>query len=273
MDVKLYTPHIDDLRNVYLSIKFELLKHFRRKRIILTLILVIIMPLIFYIVPPLLGQDYSDTANGFAAVNLAFVNLLILISGAIFAGDSISGEFENKTGLLLFPTPQRRSSIFIGKYFASMIATCFIVTLYFLITILEMISIYGLSGVSIEIAQSFLIALLYSTSVVSIIFFFSSIMKKTIASTLIGFFLLLMILPIITGVLLFAEVDPWFIITHNGNLITDVLANVNQGFGPGQGFSLNLFTPDLWNGIGVMSAYTVILFFVGIIMADRRKME
>lgn len=273
MDVKLYTPHIDDLKNMYLTIKFELLKHFRRKRIFLTLSLVIIMPLIFYVVPPILGRDYADTANGFAASTLAFVNLLILISGAIFTGDSISGEFENKTGLLLFPTPQRKSSIFIGKYFGSIIATWFIVSLYYFITILEMISIYGLSGISIEISQSFLIALLYSTSVVSIVFFFSSIMKKTITSTLIGFFLLLMILPIITGVLIFAEVDPWFIITHNGSLITDVIANVNQGFGPGQGFSLNLFTPDLWNGIGVMSVYTGILFFVGIILAVRRKME
>ncbi len=273
MDVKLYTPNIDDLKNTYLTIKFELLKHFRRKRIILTLILVIIMPLIFYIVPPVLGRDYANTANGFAAGTLAFVNLLILISGAIFTGDSISGEFENKTGLLLFPTPQRKSSIFIGKYFASIIATWFIVSLYYLITILEMISIYDISGISMEIAQSFLIALLYSTSVVSIVFFFSSIMKKTITSTLIGFFLLLMILPIITGVLIFAEVNPWFIITHNEILITEVLANINQGFGPGQGFSLNLFTPDLWNGIGVMSAYTVILFIVGIITAVRRKME
>jgi len=274
MDVKRFIPGLDDIKNLYLTLQFELLKHIKRRRILLTLILAILIPLIFFIVPPLLGQDYADTANGFANSNLGFVNLLIILSGAIFAGDCISGEFENKTGLILFPTPQRKSSIFIGKYFASLIATWLIVSLYYLITIIEMVSVYGGSGMSIEIVQSFLLALLYSTSVVSIVFFFSSIMKRTITSTLLGFFLLLMILPIITGVLTVAEVDPWFIVTHDESLITDVLGTVNQGnFGPGQGFNFTIFKPGLWNGIGVMSAYSVIMFITGLVMADRRKME
>lgn len=274
MDVNRYTPSVDDFKNMYLTIKFEMLKHIKRKRILVTLILAILIPLIFFIVPPLLGQGYAATANGFAASNLGFVNLLIILSGAIFTGDSISGEFENKTGLLLFSTPQRKSSIFTGKYIASVIATWLIVSLYYLITSMEIASIYGASGISVKIAQSFLLALLYSTSVVSIVFFFSSIMKRTITSTLVGFFLLLMILPIITAVFTVADVDPWFIVTHNEGLITDVLGTVNGGgLGPGQGFNLTIFKPDLWSGIGVMSAYTVILFLTSIVMADRRKME
>jgi len=231
MNINHYIPVVDDFKNMYLTIKFELLKHIKRKRILITLILAILIPLIFYIIPPLLGHDYASTPNGFVASNLGFVNLLIILSGAIFAGDVISGEFENKTGLLLFPTPRRKSSIFIGKYIGSLIATWLIVSLYYLITSMEMVSIYGASGISVEIAQSFLLALLYCTSVVSIVFFFSSIMKRTITSTLIGFFLLLMILPIITAVFTVAEVDPWFIVTHNEGLITDVLGTVNQGGG------------------------------------------
>jgi ABC-2 type transport system permease protein len=274
MDVNRYIPSVDDVKNIYLTTRFELLKHIRRKRILITLLLTILIPLIFYIIPPLLGRDYAATANGFALTNLGFVNLLIILAGAIFTGDAISGEFENKTGLLLFPTPQRKSSIFTGKYLASIMATWLIVSLYYVITVLEMASIYGPSGISVEIAQSFLLALLYSTSVVSIVFFFSSIMKRTITSTLIGFFLLLMILPIITAVLIVADVDPWFIVTHDESIITDVLGTIGGGgAGPGQGFNLTTFTPDLWNGVGVMSGYTVILFLSGIVMADRRKME
>jgi ABC-2 type transport system permease protein len=274
MDLHSYIPVVDDFKNIYLTIKFELLKQIKRKRILITLILTILIPLIFFAVPPLLGQDYANTANGFANSNLGFVNLLIILSGAIFAGDVISGEFENKTGLLLFPTPQRKSSIFTGKYIASLIATFLIVSIYYLITIMEIASIYGPSGISVEIVQSFLLALLYCTSVVSIVFFFSSIMKKTITSTLIGFFFLLMILPIITAVFIVAEVDPWLIVTYNEGLVTDVLGTVNQGgFSQGQGFNLTIFKPDLWTGIGVMSAYTIVLFLTGIVMADRRKME
>ncbi len=274
MNLLNYIPALDDFKNMYLSVRFELLKHLRRKRVIITLALAILIPLIFLTVPPALGQDYADTANDFVASNLAFISLLIILSGAIFTGDAISGEFEKKTGLLLFPTPQRKSSIFMGKYVAAVISTWLIVSIYYLVTILEISSIYGASGITIELAQSFLLALLYSTSVVSIVFFFSSIMKKAITSTLIGFFLLMMILPIITTVFTVAEVDPWFIVTHDGDLITNVLGAGNGGgFGPGHGFNLTTFEPELWSGIGVMSAYTIILFLIGIVFANRRRME
>lgn len=277
MDLSEYAPTLNDLKHLCISTKFELLKHFRRKRIIITIVLAILIPLIFFTVPPALGQNYADTANGFAASNLAFIGLLIILSGAIFAGDSISGEFEKKTGLLLFPTPQRKSSIFGSKYIASIIATWLVVSIYYLVTILEIASIYAISEITVEIAQSFLLALLYSTCVVSIVFFFSSIMKRTITSTLIGFFLLMMILPIITTVFTVAEVDPWFIVTHNGDLITNVLGTGNGGgFGPGhpgQEFNLTIFEPELWSGIGVMSAYTIVLFLIGMVFANRRRME
>lgn len=274
MNLLNYIPALDDFKNMYLSVRFELLKHLRRKRVIITLALAILIPLIFLTVPPALGQDYADTANVFVASNLAFISLLIILSGAIFTGDAISGEFEKKTGLLLFPTPQRKSSIFMGKYVAAVISTWLIVSIYYLVTILEISYIYGASGITIELAQSFLLALLYSTSVVSIVFFFSSIMKKAITSTLIGFFLLMMILPIITTVFTVAEVDPWFIVTHDGDLITNVLGAGNgDGFGPSHGFNLTTFEPELWSGIGVMSAYTIILFLIGIVFANRRRME
>ena len=264
----------DDVIDFYLSVKFELRKHLRRKRILITVALAVLIPLIFYIVPLLLGQDYADTADGFAVSNLGFITLLIIISGAIFAGDAISGEFEKKTGLLLFPTPQRKTSVFAGKYIAAIIAAWLIVSLYYMITALEIVSIYGALEISVELSQSFLLALLYSISVVSIVFFFSSIMKGTITSTLIGFFFLMMILPIITSVLMAADVDPWLSVTHSADLITDVLGvEGSGGFGPGQNFNLTAFEPELYSGIGVMSAYTIILFSTGMVMANRRRME
>ncbi|GAG50560.1 unnamed protein product, partial [marine sediment metagenome] len=80
MAVNHYIPGVDDFKNTYLTIKFELLKHIKRKRILITLIIAILIPLIFFAVPPLLGLDYADTANGFASSNLGFINMLIIIS-------------------------------------------------------------------------------------------------------------------------------------------------------------------------------------------------
>ena len=265
---------VSDIINVYLSVKFELRKHLKRKRLLMVVALAILLPLIFYAIPLLFDMDFADTANEFASENLGFITLLIIISGAIFAGDAISSEFEKKTGLLVFPTPQRRTSIFIGKYIAAIISVWLVVSLYYLITMLEIVQIYGIGEISTDFAKSFLLALLYAVSAMSIIYFFSSILKRTITSTLIGFFLLMMILPMISMVLTRVEIDPWFLVTHSAGLITDVLvvgsaAPVN----PGSRFATTGFAPDFYVGIGVMVAYTIIFFLTSIVIANRKKME
>ena len=263
-----------DLRDTFLTTRFEMLKLIRQRRILIAVSIAMALPLIFYVIPPLFGMGYSSTALGFATSSLNFITLLIVISGAIFAGDAISGEFERKTGLLLFPTPQRRTSIYTGKYLAAIMALFFVVTVYYLMIIWEMGTIYGFSDIPGELGKSYLLALLYSSSVIGVIFFFSSIMKRTITSSLIGFFILMMILPIITSVLKRVSVDPWFIVTNGADLITDVLGQGAGGFGPGrQIVTANAFPPDFYVGTLVMFGYALSFFWASLIFANRRKME
>lgn len=267
-----------DLRHVRLNVAFELKKHWKKKRIPIVMLLALVLPLIFYAVPPLLNVDYADTANGFASTNLGFISLLIVISAAMFTGDSICSEFENRTGLLLFPTPQRQNSIFVGKYIASLLSTWMAVAIYYLVTMLGMAQIYGMGDIGIEFVKSFLLALIYSASAVSIIYFFSAVLKRSITSTLVGFFSLMMILPIVTTVLSVGDVNPWFIVTHSAGLITDVLGN-SVSFGPdqvghgGPGFGGTSFSPDFYQGIAVMLAYAIGFFAAGLGIANRKKME
>ncbi|MCK4444603.1 MAG: ABC transporter permease [Thermoplasmata archaeon] len=264
-----------DISHFFLNIRFELKKHLNRKRIVLVVALAIALPLLFYSIPPLLGTDYAETANAFASTNLGFISLLIVISGALFAGDAVSSEFEKKTGLTLFSTPQRRTSINIGKFVAALLATWLVISVYYLVTMLEIAQIFGVGAVSMEFSMSFLLALIYAASVVAVIFFFSTIMKRTITSTLIGFFLLMLILPIIAGVLQLADVEPWFLVTYSSDLMTNVLGTSSGGFGqngPGGHFTGG-FSPDFYVGVGVMIAYAVSLFLISIGLANRREME
>jgi len=268
---------LGDFRHVLLSTSLEIRKHLRRRRIIITATLAILLPIIFYVIPLAFSGGFAETADAFASTNLAFINLLIIISAAIFAGDAISGEFESRTGLLLFPTPQRRNSIFVGKFLAALLATWASISLYYLVTSLEIISIYGPADLSTELAKSFLLALIYGASVVSLIYFFSSVLRRTITSTLLGFFLLMMILPIVSTVLSAVDVDPWFIVTHSAGLITDVFNLPNAfGFGPGQeagrGGNLMTFSPEFYLGIAVMAAYAIIPFLAGLGIANRKQM-
>jgi ABC-type transport system involved in multi-copper enzyme maturation permease subunit len=265
----------EDLYNSYLNIKLELMKHIKRKRFLIVILLATLTPAIFYIIPEIQNTDFPNSATEFANTNLGFINWLIVISAAIFAGDAISSEFENKTGLLLFASPQRRTSILVGKYFAALIATCMGVLIYFLITALEIVQIYGLSSISLDFNKSLIIALIYSISVVSVIYFFSCLFKRTITSSLIGFFLFLMILPIISGVLKGVDIEPWFLVTYSGELIQDVLISQNSiSYGPGRHMnSAGGFEPDFYLGLIVMVCYSIFFYLAGIMSANRKGME
>jgi ABC-type transport system involved in multi-copper enzyme maturation permease subunit len=240
----------------------------------MTGILAILLPTLFYIVPLATGRDFAATADAFASSNLSFIMILIIISGAIFAGDAVSGEQEKRTGFLLYSTPQRRNTISVGKYLAAITATLSVVSLYYLITALEITAIYGTAEISINFVKSFLTAMLYSTSVVSLIYFFSSIMKRSIVSTLLGFFSLMMILPIVSVVLSMVEIDPWFILTHSADLITNVFGLSRGDFGPHVPRNVGVrFTPEFYLGITVMTAYTMLFFLAGIAFSNRKRME
>lgn len=262
-----------EILDTYLSLRFELTKHLRRRRLLIVAALAILMPLVFNLVPMLRDLDFADFADTFAAVVLQFVSILIVISAALFAGDAVSSEFEKKTGLLLFPTTQSRTSIFAGKYIAALLATFLIVAVYYGVTTLEVAIIYGAGEVPARMAQSYGLALLYSASAVSVVFFFSSIMKRTISSTILGFVSLIMVLPIIETVLALVDVEPWFIVTYSAGLITAVLGVGDLGLGPGGHSPVSIFTPDLYLGIAVMTAYAVILFASSIVAASRKSLE
>ena len=274
----LKTGIVEDFSHIYTSIKFEMQKHLKRKRLVIGLLLATAIPVLFYIIPKIWDVPFIGTAKLFLSTNLSFINILIIISSALFAGDVVSGEFERKTALLTFSTPQRRISIFIGKYCAALIAVTSLVSIYYLITMVEVMVIHGVDGVPHEIFTSYLLALLYGSSVLSLTFFFSSTLKGVISSTLMGFFTLMMILPILSTLLMVARVEPWFIVTYAGGLITNVFglpvgAGMTFGGGPPGSQMLTLYQPTFTIGVAIMALYALLFFISSIVLASRKDVE
>jgi len=274
----LKTGIVEDFSHIYTSIKFEMQKHLKRKRLVIGLLLATAIPVLFYIIPKIWDVPFIGTAKLFLSTNLSFINILIIISSALFAGDAVSGEFERKTALLTFPTPQRRISIFVGKYCAALIAISVLVSLYYLITMVEVMVIHGVDGVPHEIFTSYLLALLYGCSVLSLTFFFSSILKGVISSTLMGFFTLMMILPILSTLLMVARVEPWFIVTYAGGLITTIFgstigAGMTFGGGPPESQMFTLYQPDFTIGVVIITLYAILFFVSSIALASRKNVE
>lgn len=258
----------NNFSETWLSLRFELLKHLKRRRLFIVAALAIVVPLLFYIY---FYQQHPDAASNFANMSLTFLGTLIVISAAMFAGDAVCGEFEKKTSLLLFPTPQRRSSIFAGKYIAALMATFLVVSLYYLVLTLQIGQLFGWGEIPGELGKSFVTALIYSAAAVSVVFFISSLLKRSMSATIVGFLVLLMILPIISMIVTQLDQEPWFIVTYSAGLITSVLGvSSSIPMGP-HGDVVQQFTPTFGTGIAVMVAYAGVCLAAGMAIAVRKE--
>jgi ABC-type transport system involved in multi-copper enzyme maturation permease subunit len=262
----------NDFFDIYLSFKFELLRHWKRRRLLIVAALAVFVPLIFYAYVP-------DDADIFAANSLDVVRVVGAIIAALLVGDAVCSEFERKTGLVLFPTPQRRFSIFLGKYFAALLPTLLAAVLYYVTITLQIAHLYGWAEIPVTLWKSFLIALLTAAAAVSVIFFFSSLLKRSVAAIVSGFMFLWMFSFILEGLLMRVGQEPWFLVSYSSRLIVEVLGVVSElPFNPEDhadwyNFAIELtFNPDLWVSMGVLVAYTFAGLAGGMALAVRREL-
>jgi ABC-type transport system involved in multi-copper enzyme maturation permease subunit len=261
----------NDFFDTYLSFRFELLKHWKRRRILIVAAAAVIVPLLFYAYIP-------DDAYMFAANSLDVVRVLGAIVAALLVGDAVCGEFERKTDLVLLPTPQRRFSIFMGKYIAALLLTVLVAVLYYVTMTLQIAQLYGWGEIPGELWKSFLIALLSAAAAVSVIFFFSSLLKRAIAAIIGGFMSLWMISFILEGLLMRIGQEPWFLISYSSRLVVEALGVLSElPFNPedhADWYNLAIeltFSPDFGVSIAVMAAYAIAGLAVGMALAVRRE--
>ena len=252
----------------WLSLRFELLKHLRRRRLFIVGALAIVVPLLFYIY---FYQQHPDAAVDFAYVSLTFMNVLIVISAAMFAGDAVCGEFEKKTSLLMFPTPQRRSSVFTGKFVAALMATFLVVALYYIVLSLQIGQLFGWGDIPGELGKSFGMALIYSLAAVSVVFFISGFLQRSMSATIVGFLVLVLILPIIEMIVTLLDQEPWFVVTYSADLITSVLGSLSRIPIQGHGNAFQQYTPALGTGVAVMVTWAAGSLGAGMAMAVRKE--
>lgn len=261
---------------MWLALLFELRKHLRRRRLLIAVALSLAVPALFYAVPAARGTAFAASPDLFAGSNLGFMGLLILICAAFFGGDAISSELDKRTFLVSYVSPQRRMTVFAGKFMAAFIATAAMVMLYYGVIVSESGFIYGWNSMPGPMTTSLGVSLLYAMAALSVTFTFSSVMKSTITSNLLSFFVLMLILPIVSAILSFTGIDPWFVPTYYSSLITQVFGTVSL-FGPGEGgggppgaFS---FVPDFATGLNVLAASAVVLTLLSALITSRRQME
>ncbi len=255
--------------------RYEFLKHIRRRRLYVILGLTFIAELAVIIGLPALMDGYPDNVM-LMAVMLTIGPSLAAIGAVFFAGDAIAGEFESKTGFMLFTNPVRRITLVTGKYLASCIAVVLLLIFGYAIISITLLAIYG--NVPLETIKSFGLALLFAGSVLSVTFFFSSVSRGAMGATVMTLLFIMVISGIIESVLLFADKPSWFLLSTGGDSIATVYGGYElflEGIGPQGGTGMLPFeieTPDIGLTALAMVAYLVVGFALSIWITKRRQL-
>jgi ABC-2 type transport system permease protein len=251
---------------------YEFLKHVRRKRLYVILGLTLVAELAVLILVPVLGDGFPDSVMAMAAL-LSVGPSLATIGAIFFAGDAIAGEFESKTGFMLFTNPVKRTTLVIGKYLACYGAVLLLVILGYVIVTISLLAIYG--TVPIETLSSFGLCLLYTGSVLSVTFFFSAISKGAMGATVITLVFVMVISAIIDSVLAMTGQPHWFLLSTNGDTIATVYGGYElfmEGLGGMEGMPFELETPAIGLSVLSMVGYLAVGFLLSLWISKRRQL-
>jgi len=213
---------LDDLRQSYVVAGNEIKKFIRSKRFTIYVVLIFLV-LFITTVMTLLFQDegLGETPGEVMANYMIYINLMVVVAATLFASVVIVSEFEERTALILFTKPVKRTSIFIGKVVGCIILeSIMIIVLYVLLAIIVM-AIGG--GIPSEFMLSLGLALVYLVAASSVAIFLSAVMKKGSTSAIITFFFLFLFLRIFSTAI---GDNNWFML----NIASDSMATVLPEF-------------------------------------------
>ena len=202
----------ESARQALVVMKNEIKKYFSGKRMLVFLVWMAIIVFVIVVAPYMFGSEANPVYF------LMMASLVVLMASTLFASISIVSEYEERTALIVFTRPIRKTSIFIGKALACLVLTIAFTALYYLIAVIVSAVING--SVSADMFTSFGLACAYAFGTTGIAMMVSSMMKKGSTSTIITFVILAVIITAFSLVLNAAKVDSFWMIDQAANSIT-----------------------------------------------------
>ena len=252
--------------------KFEFLNYLRSTRFYILLAIVatigiVIMAVMYVYKPP----TYLSSPIAFYSVWWGnIVNLCVILTGIFFGADAISTEFQNKTGYYLLPNPIRRSSIYMGKWIASFVASAIAIGVYAVITIADGAIYFGTS-IPYQFGESLVFALFFIFPILGVSFFISSVFKNNSYSILVTAILLLFGFNYITPLIsVLSNAEPWYVLTYGAGIIANVLAS--SGY-PAHEIVIagsTSYRATIPEGLAIMFTYFVVTTILGLILFEKQ---
>jgi len=217
--------------------------------------------------------DWHVTSESFDANFIGFVSILIIICATFFAADSLVGEFQNKTGYLLFPNAVKRGTLFVGKFAASVTMSVLVMGIFY--GVIAVLSLVSTRGVDDDYLLSFLFAVEYAVAATAIAYFISSLLKGTTGAIVLTFFLLFMIIPIVDAMSMISGVKIEGSVTFAAGVISAILIDpypVDTTMDAGMGMEFHQFYPTPEVAALVMLVYIVVGCVLSMILFKRKQL-
>jgi|GEM_PF-144077 len=217
--------------------------------------------------------DWSVSTENFASRFAGFVNFLVIICATFFGADSIVSEYQNRTGYLIFPNPVKRSTLFFGKYAASITAGFMVILLFY--AVVAALSYVTLSGLDKGFGLSLALAVEYLLAAIAVAYVISSVLRGSTGALVLTFFLFLLIFPIIDGVGTFTNTKMSWSLTFSAGALMDVLqhpypVDTSQSV-PGLG-TVGVFYPSPETAAIVMAVWAIVAIALSLVMFRRKEL-
>jgi ABC-type transport system involved in multi-copper enzyme maturation permease subunit len=178
----------DSIYRFLAVVRYEMLWHIRKKKVLGLLMLVFSLATLSFVLPVVLGSIYNRPVNSDPdhVINAgAFLGELgFFLLAIVTAMNSISGEFESGTIAPLLTKPVSRTIVFLGKLFATFLILLLTYSFYFLYVAIGGSIVYGPQN-NLQLLPLVLLGSLISTFVwISIVLAIGSLSRSSLTAAL-----------------------------------------------------------------------------------------
>lgn len=253
--------------------KYELLNYRRSRRFVLMLAFVlggsfIGSALIAYYHP----SSFLSSPEKFLSSWIKYSVLpIVTLPASLLGGETLSREFQNKTGYSMFGNPVKRSILWLGKVIATFSVSLLMLCIVEIIEAGNVISYFGLGAISLlSFWESFCFTSVAIAGAIGLAFLFSSIFKNGAISILFSVFLLLIGFDLVTNIFVLANAEPWPLFNYGTQIIHTIFwspqpphmvnfqENIQSAPGVPNVKSKMVYYATVPEGLAIMTSYSVI---------------
>ena len=230
----------DDLRQALIVSRYETMKFFSGKKILIfgiinILILALMTVLIFAFD---IESPTPEIPNNIFCIELylSVSSYLMLFGATLFSAGSLVSEFEERTSLLLFTKPIRKISIFLGKFLAAYVLNLMFLIMYYVIATVAVMVKFGTFTPEIFASIGYCAAYIFALTGIAMLF--SALMKKSSSASILTFLFILLVPSIIGVIIQIVTIssggdapDMWYILNSASQSVATCLEGpVENGF-------------------------------------------